>query len=73
MYKKGPAGIEIGLTFGEKSVCSCPGLLQSFSKFQIGILFEVITCCMVPSNMTFWHDFDIKRVNNDMNTPQFIK
>ena len=30
--------------------------VQSFAHFQMGVSFEVITCCMVPSEIKCWYD-----------------
>ena len=40
-------------------ILSHASLLQSFSQFWIGVLFEVITHCMVPSEIKFWYDDNI--------------
>ena len=34
--------------------------LQSFAQFQMGVLFEVITCFMVPSEIKCWYDNNIQ-------------
>ena len=34
-------------------------IIQSFSQFQMGVLFEVITRWMVPQEMKFWYDYKI--------------
>ena len=33
--------------------------VQSFAQFRMGVLFEVITCCMVPSEIKCWYDNNI--------------
>ena len=39
--------------------CFCLCDIPSFAQFRMGVLFEVITCCMVPSEIKCWYDNNI--------------